>query len=72
MAKEQLAEAESRQDSGDAGQKEMSLKTKALEKPQSRGRAFAAGALSERWELSLPLGSCSPRESLHSSCGANK
>lgn len=49
MAKEQLAEAEPRQDSGDAGQKEMSLKTKALEKPQSRGRAFAAEAPSERW-----------------------
>lgn len=30
MAKEQLAEAEARHDSGDAGQKEMSLKTKAL------------------------------------------
>lgn len=37
MAKEQLAEAEPRQDSGDAGEKEMSLKIKALFPVSAKG-----------------------------------
>jgi len=45
MAKEQLAEAEARQDSGDAGQKEMSLKTKPLFSVSAKGIEPSLGQL---------------------------
>ena len=45
MAKEQLAEAEPRQDSGDADQKEMSLKTKALFPVSAKGIRPSLGQL---------------------------